>query len=361
MNQLFRLTPADYRPHAPAKHDYGIGIVGCGHIAVNAHLPAYQQFGYRVVACCSTRADVVEKTQRAYNIPHGDTDIAVVLDNPEVQIVDLAVHANQRLSLVEKIAAAGKHILSQKPLAMNVSDAEQMVEICAQAGVQLMVNQQARWAPAHRAIKVLLERGAIGQLYSVMHMHRGFQDDPGSWFAALENFNIVDHGTHYIDLSRYFTDRNPIRIKATTATVPGQAAVTPMIYTINCEYSPDPAETGETGMNQNAAGLMSTLHFNNIVRASQTHGYTWYLDGTEGSLVASHNEVILYRADSDERIVTQIEGSWFPEAFGGSMGEMMLALHDEREPMTSGRDHLYSIKIAYAAVESSNSGRAVTL
>ncbi|MEM7127521.1 MAG: Gfo/Idh/MocA family oxidoreductase [Chloroflexota bacterium] len=366
MNQLYHLNPDGYRPHPPTKHDYGIGIVGCGGIVMNAHLPAYQQFGYWVVACCSRRIEAVEKAQQTYNIPLGGTDLAVVLDNPDVQIVDLAVHANQRLLLIEKIAAAGKHILSQKPLAMNVADAARMVEICQQAGVQLMVNQQARWAPAHRAIKMLLERGAIGHLYSVMHIHRGFQDEPGSWYAALENFNIVDHGIHYIDLCRYFTGQTPICVKATTATVPGQAAVSPMIYTINCEYKPEDggvnqSDTAQSNTIQSDAVLMSTLHFNNIVSAYQTHNYAWYLDGTEGSLIASHNEVILYRADSDKRTVIEIEGSWFPEAFGGSMGEMMLALHEEREPMSSGRDHLHSIKIAYAAVESSTSGEAVTL
>ena len=106
---------------------------------------------------------------------------------------------------------------------------------------------------------------------------------------------------------------------------------------------------------------MSTLHFNNIIRAKQAHSHTWYLDGTEGSIIATQSELTLCRTDSDERMVIQIEGSWFPEAFGGSMGEMMRALHENREPMTSGRDNLNSIKIAYAAVESSNTGEAVAL
>lgn len=346
MEERFHLESSDYRPQAPKKHDYGIGLVGCGGIAMGAHLPAYRQFGYRVVACCDIRPEAVERAQQQYNIPHGGTDIAVVLDNPDVQIVDLAVHATQRLPLVEKIAAAGKNILSQKPFAMNFADAERMVKICHKAGVTLMINQQARWAPAHRAIKLLLERGAIGELYSVMHVNRSFQDVPGSWYVKLENFNIVDHGIHYIDLSRYFTGRTSIRVKATTTNVPGQAAVSPMIYTINCEYDAD---------------VMSTLHFNNIIRARQAHSYTWYLDGTEGSIIASQGELILCRTDSNERIVTKIEGSWFPDAFGGSMGEMMRALHEKREPMTSGRDNLNSIKIAYAAVESSNTGEAVVL
>ena len=78
----------------------------------------------------------------------------------------------------------------------------------------------------------------LGHLYSVLHVHRSFQDVPGSWYVRLEHFNIVDHGIHYIDLTRYFTGRTPVRVKATTTSVPGQVAVSPMIYSILLEYAP---------------------------------------------------------------------------------------------------------------------------
>jgi len=345
--KAIELNPEEYQPKAPEKHDYGIGIVGCGGIANGAHLPAYAKFGYRVVVCSDIRKEAVDSTMQKFNIPQGSTDIGVVLDNPDVKIVDLAVHATQRLPLVEKIAAAGKHILSQKPFAMNFEDARKMVEIAKKADVKLMVNQQARWAPAHRAVKILIDRGILGHVYSVMHINRNFQDAAGSWFAALENFNIVDHGIHYIDLSRYFTELTPKRVKATATMVPGQNAVSPMIYTINCEYD---------------AQVMTTLHFNNIISAASLRSYTWYVDGTLGSIVATHSTAeVCFKDSPHEKLVIQIQGSWFPDAFGGSMGEMMLSLTENREPEASGRDNLNSIKIAYAAVESSKTGRTVEL
>lgn len=165
----------------------------------------------------------------------------------------------------------------------------------------------------------------------------------------MENFNIIDHGIHHIDLIRYFTARNPVRVKATAVMQPGQAAVSPMIHTILCEFAPD-------------AMLMAMTHFNNIVRAPRLHRYEWYLDGTEGSAMASHHEVSLAFKDApDHQQSFPIQGTWFPDAFGGSMGEMMRALNEDREPQTSGRDNLNSIKIAYAAVESARSGNSVAL
>jgi predicted dehydrogenase len=348
----FELRPEDYRPAPPPaeiKEQVGIGIVGCGGIMRSAHLPAYRDFGYRVLAC----SDIVEENmlaaQRQFNIPFGTTNVDELLERDDIQVIDLAVHAIQRPPLVDKISKAGKHILSQKPFAMNWADAAKMVALCEERGVTLMVNQQARWAPAHRALKLVVESGVLGHLYSVMHINRSFQDQPGSWYVALENFNIVDHGIHYIDLSRYLTGRTPLRVKATTTMVPGQVAVTPMIYTILCEYEPE-------------AQVMSTLHFNNIIQTRAMHRYEWFLDGTLGSVSASQSELLISFKDlPEQKQVYAIQGRWFPDAFGGSMGEMLRALAEKREPQTSGRDNLNSIRIAYAAVESSRSGRTVEL
>jgi predicted dehydrogenase len=122
-----------------------------------------------------------------------------------------------------------------------------------------------------------------------------------------------------------------------------------MIYTILCEYAPE-------------TEVMATLHFNNIVPTAAMHRYEWFVDGTEGSLSASSSELtISFKENPAARQVFPIQGSWFPEAFGGSMGEMMAALAEGREPETSGRDNLKTLAIALAAVESAATGRAVEL
>ena len=350
--ETIALRPEDYMPSPPPAdivQQYGIGIVGCGQIVRLAHLPAYRKFGYRVTAAC----DVVEENTRRvageFGIPFVTTDLDALLDHPQVDVIDLAVPAGQRRSLVERIVRAGKPILSQKPFAMNFADAQYMVDLCREAGVPLMINQQARWAPAHRALKVLLERGVLGHLYSVLHLYRSFQDEPGSWYVTLKDFTIVDHGIHYIDLSRYFTGRTPRRVKATTTSMPGQVAVSPMIYSILCEYEPE-------------AQVMTTLHFNNIVQAPPLHQYDWFLDGTDGSATASQTELVVALKDRPtDRYVISLQGRWFPDAFGGSMGEMLRSLHEGRPAATNGLDNLDTLRIAYAAVESAETGHTVKL
>jgi predicted dehydrogenase len=346
------LQPEEYAPAGPpaaVARRYGIAVVGCGTIVRMAHLPAYRTCGYRVVGVCDVAEAAARATAAEFDIPFWTTDIDELLARPDVDVIDLAVHASQRRPLVEKIAAAGKHILSQKPFALSFDDAQHMCAVCGDAGVTLMVNQQARWAPAHRALKLLVERGVLGRLTSVLNVNRSFQDIPGSWFVAMEHFNILDHGIHYIDLARYFTGQTPRRIKATTATMPGQVAVSPMMYSILCEYAPE-------------AQLMATLHFNNIVQTPAAHQYTWWLDGTEGSASATHSELTIALKDRpDERQVIKLHGSWFPDAFGAAMGELLRALAEGRPPLTSGVDNLDTLRMANAAVESAATGRAIEL
>jgi predicted dehydrogenase len=345
------LCAEDYQPAYTSRYadQIGVAVVGCGEVCVQAHLPAYMRYGYRVLAACDIVAERARAAAEEFSIPAWTSDLDTVLSNPDIQVLDVAVHPGQRRELISRIAAAGKHVLSQKPLAATLEEAQEIVDICEREGVILMVNQQARWASPHRALRVLLDRGLLGHLYSVMHFNRDFQDFRGSWFVRTPYATTLDHGIHYFDLCRYFTGRNPSRVKATMTMTPGQDAVTPMIHTVLCEYEPD-------------ALVMSTLHFNNIVRAKSSHKHEWYLDGTLGSACATLTDLRFASAESpDELHVIELAGRWYIDAFAAALGEMLDAVATGRAPATSGRDHLDSLRIAFAAIQSAESGETVEL
>ena len=111
---------------------------------------------------------------------------------------------------------------------------------------------------------------------------------------------------------------------------------------------------------------MTTLHFNNIACAPALHDHMWYVDGTRGSALLSDPagaaRLSLSFKDSPERVQSfDIAGTWEYEGFAGSMGEMLLALEEGREAESSGREHLESLGMAFAAVESARSGERVEL
>jgi predicted dehydrogenase len=356
MNQI-DLAPEEYRASAPARElieRYGIAMVGCGSIAQGAHLPAYRDFGYPIVAICDVVEETVRNVAERYGIPSWTTDLDELLGRSDVDVIDLAVPPAARLGLVKRIAPSGKHILSQKPLAPTFREAEEIVEVCERAGVTLMVNQQARWAPYHKAVKLLIDRGVLGTLFSMAHLHRQHQDQPDSKWRDVVDFTIIDNGIHYVDLTRYFSGRTPRRVMASAAMKPGQHAVSPMVYTLLGFYEPN--------------DLTSALHFNNIATGMHHSPYLWYFDGTEaaasiaryGTLRDGRTELAVAFKDSpDQRHVVPIEGAWANEAWAGTMGEMLTALAEGREPQCSGRDNLDSIRVTNAGAESYRSGRAV--
>ncbi len=343
-----RLSPSDYRPRPPDGRRYRIGVIGCGSIANAAHFPAYRDFGYEVAACADVDADAAEAARVRWGVPTAGVDPAVVLDDPAVEIVDLAVHAQVRAELWPAIVGAGKPILSQKPFAMSWDAAARMTQAAEAAGVTLMINQQARWAPQHAAIKVLIERGVCGEVFSVAHVRRSFQDHPDRWFAAMPDFNLMDHGIHFVDLLRHFSGRTPDAVTTTSAMMQGQHSVSPMSHTV--------------AMHFDHGGLTAIDHFNNIVQSPAAWSEAWHVDGTEGSITGAPAWVEVTRRDEPERRVRwPIQGRWFPDAFGGSMGELMAALNDGREPLTSAHDNLNSLRIAAASARSAAEHRTVRL
>ncbi len=353
------LRPEQYRPGPPSGVDlsqYGVGLVGCGSIANSAHLPAYAKAGYSIVACCDVDEDAARSTAERWNIPFWTTDIQALLDRDEVRVIDMALHPAARKETLQAIAQAPRPVLTQKPLHMEYELAAELIAIAEEAGITLAVNQQARWAPDHRALRVLMDQGVVGQVYSIQNLRRSFQDQPGQWWTSLANFNIGDHGVHYLDLCRYFASspqagsREWTRLHCTTAMLPDQNGPDPLIYSANVEF-------GEVG---GRVGLMASLQFNNIIRASGAHSYNWWIDGTEGSVWASTKEVWVARADDPRTVHTfPLEGTWFPDAFQGPLGDLIAATAHERPPAVTPRDNLNTIAMTTAAIRSSKSGRVV--
>ena len=176
------------------------------------------------------------------------------------------------------------------------------------------------------------------------------------WWTSLANFNIADHGVHYLDLCRFFAAspmagcREWTRLHCTTAMLPDQNGPDPLIYSANVEF-------GDVG---GRVGLMASMQFNNIVRASGAHGYTWWMDGTEGSVWGTSSEVSWVRADDPSSVHTiPIEGAWFNDAFQGPLGDLIAAAEFGHEPAVTPRDNLNTIAMTAAAIRSSKSGRVV--
>ncbi|MFQ6042604.1 MAG: Gfo/Idh/MocA family protein, partial [Candidatus Poribacteria bacterium] len=165
----------DVRPH-PKKTDYGIGIIGCGWVVKNYHLPAYRARGLNVVAVADLKQEELDFVREKFGIEKCFRDYREMLELREVEIIDLSIRAFGRVEIVEHCAEAGKHLLVQKPFARSMDEGRAMVAATNRAGVKLGVNSHYRWLNVFRGAWQLIQQGTIGTPYYISEEMVGDQD-----------------------------------------------------------------------------------------------------------------------------------------------------------------------------------------
>src|SRR4051794_27878393 len=137
------------RPTLPRRKDWRIGCVGAGFIMADCHLLAYRNAGFNPVAIASRNPETARKVAGRHAIPTVHETIEALLRDPQIEILDVAVPPDLQPELIRKAVQLGKGrllgILAQKPLALSVADAKDLVRRCADAGIVFAVNQNMRF------------------------------------------------------------------------------------------------------------------------------------------------------------------------------------------------------------------------
>ena len=149
-------------PPLPRRKDFRIGILGSGFIVNECHLVAYRKAGFNPVAIASRTVENAIRVGNRHGIPKVYEDYEQLLDNPEIEVLDIAVPPNAQLDLIKAACARKtvKGILAQKPLGMNYAEAVEAVSACEAAGITLAVNQNMRYDQSVRDVRKLLRQGA---------------------------------------------------------------------------------------------------------------------------------------------------------------------------------------------------------
>lgn len=175
-----------------------VGMVGAGGIA-NAHLPAWLHAGAEVgVYSLHGAPDLVER--------HGAGDVVGSFDElfAAVDVVDVCTPTYTHPEIVFAAAAAGRHVLCEKPLALDAATAEAMAQACAAAGVQLYPGHVVRYFPEYAALQSAVAGGAIGTP-AVLRFDRCGARPRRAWFAdpELSGGIIMDQMIHDLDFARW--------------------------------------------------------------------------------------------------------------------------------------------------------------
>jgi predicted dehydrogenase len=342
----------------PARRDRGIAIVGAGGIVQYAHLPAYQQAGFRVVGITDVDREKARRVAHEHGLPRVYDEVDALLADPAVEIVDIAVFPWEQTALVERAAAAGKHLLCQKPLADRYDQAVRAVAAARNAGVKLAVNQQMRWDAGIRSLKQLLTDGWLGEpTYATIQVHVLTDWTLWPWIYASDHLEVMYHSIHYLDSLRFLLG-DPARVFTSASRSPGEST---------------PGETRTLTIWEYPSNLRVLVDVN--------HG-NWHddryaifrIEGSEGMAKGTLGLMYDYprgRPDTLEFTSSRyypgtwfrptLESMWIPDAFVGPMASLMCAIEDGGEPETSGADNLGTLRAVFAAYRSMAEGRAVRL
>lgn len=186
-----------------------VGIIGAGNIAQN-HARGYQAAGCEIVALADPSQAALDRRSVEWRVPHVFTDYRELLAMPEVDAVSVstpnAVHGPATIAA----AAAGKHVLCEKPVSLSLDEGAAMIEACRAAGVVLQVNHHLRANAAVMRVRAMLDSGALGRITFIRlrqaHDWGGAPEVPPTFrTAALAGGGtLLDNGCHLFDLANHF-------------------------------------------------------------------------------------------------------------------------------------------------------------
>jgi predicted dehydrogenase len=198
----------------------GFAVVGLGHISERAILPAFRHAKKsRLVALVSGDPRKAKRLATKFHAPKYFTydRYEDCLRNPEIEAVYIATNNSTHLDFTLRAAAAGKHVLCEKPLANTVAECRQMVEACRANNVKLMTAYRKYFEPATLDLKKLLASGKLGRLKLI---HSAFTFNlPASqvWHLSRElagGGSLLDIGIYCINTIRWLTGMEPAAAQA---------------------------------------------------------------------------------------------------------------------------------------------------
>ena len=184
-----------------------VAIVGCGNIS-HSHMNAYRRnSNIKVIACADINYERAQNYAKDYNIPNAYGSIDELLENePTLDAVSVCTWNNGHYECTMKALKAKKHVLCEKPMAMNATQAIEMMEEAKKQGKVLQVGFVKRFAKTTRVFQDFLETDTLGDIYLTKAIYTRRVGNPGGWFADKERSGggpLIDLGVHVIDLSRY--------------------------------------------------------------------------------------------------------------------------------------------------------------
>jgi len=328
-----------------------IVFIGAGGIVRAAHLPAYRSRGFEIAGVYDVQAKTARELVRDQKLARA---FASIKDAASVAgaVFDVAVPADQILAVLAEIPV-GATVLIQKPMGRDLAEARRIVELCRRKRLIAAVNFQLRFAPNMLALQRELARKTLGRIVDVEIRTRTHTPwSQWKFLRGIPRMEILYHSIHYLDLLRAcFGEPKTVWADAREdARFPGYA---------------DTRACALLTFDGGIRATLTTSHGHEFgERAKSSHVL---IEGTRGALLATMGVNLDYPRGAPDTLEIcaprgrwkpiALDGSWFPDAFGGTMSNLQRFAEESDEVLhTSVSDALKTMAVVEACYRASARG-----
>jgi predicted dehydrogenase len=331
--------------------------VGLGHLALNQILPGFGRAkSVKVTALVSGESDKARAVGAQYGIPethlYNYANFDKLRDNPDVDIIYIVLPNSMHMEYTVRAAAAGKHVLCEKPMATSVADAQRMIDACNQAKRKLMIAYRMQYEPHQRMLIKLARNQANGSIRLIDAVNGQNDLGNGQWRqkkAWSGGGSLVDVGVYCLNATRYITGEEPIEITARTT-----------------QPKDDPRFKEVEDI------AMFTLRFPSGAVANCASGYSFH----QSNHIRVQNEAAWFHASPAfaytglqmqiGRKMGQANSSnaidMAPvDQFAREMDAFAWSIRNNQTPLTPGKEGIQDLRIIDAIYQSAASGQTVTM
>lgn len=339
----------------------GIGLIGSQFIST-IHAESLKRVAdAEIIAVMSPNKEHVEAFAKQFHIPNAFTELDQLLAMPEIEMVVIGAPNYLHCEITEKIAASGKHIVVEKPLCLNLAEADRMIEACKKANVKLMYAEELCFTPKYVRLKALLDEGALGKpvLFKQSEKHDGPHADH-FWDVERSGGGVtMDMGCHAIQFFRWLNANNPVKSV--------YAQMSTSVHT-NKTKGEDNAililefENGVTALAEESWTKLGGMDDRAEIHGSEGVAYADVLQGN--SIQTYSAKGVGYAVEKAGNTVgwsfTMYEEIWnygFPQEFE----HFVDCVKNDKTPLVTGEDGRAVLEVILAAYESAGTGRKVNL
>jgi predicted dehydrogenase len=346
-------------------------IVGCGRIATLNVMGYRDNTDAEIYAVCDRNAEKARQAACEWGAEKVYTDYTDVLADEKVDMIELLVPHHLHCQMTVQACRAGKHVSVQKPMAMTLKEADEMIQAAKEAGVMLKVYENFVFYPPYVKAKELIDSGVIGEPVTMRYkMNAGSQKlgwhvDEATWRWRMQEETcgggplVFDDGYHKFSVARYLMGD----VEKVTAWI-DRTEVIPGEF-----YEDAPAMIMWKYKNAKKYGFLDITYSEDLfintdyyscderVEVTGTKGVLWVTRCTAKMLQIP--SVIVYR-DGQTTSYECMRDDW-SDSFVDSTRDFIDAVKNGRPPRLTGEDGREVLRFVLAAMESSQKDRAVYL